>query len=123
MLARRLPPHPRVLHRQPRIFLTRAASLCRYSSNAGSTGNGQQQSPTPPEPLTNASSASPFGTASKYILASAVAAGLGYAYAASNRSSQAQSQSQTQPQSTEGQQYGSPQDYEKVGRECCDSHI
>lgn len=118
-LARRLPPHPRVLHRRPRISLaTNIASLCRYSNNAGSTENSQKQSPTHPEPLTNGSSASPFETASKYLFSSAVAAGLGYAYAASNQSSkpqsQPQSQSQTPSQSTKGPNYGSPQDYEKV---------
>lgn len=113
VLARRLPPHPRLLHPRPRF--PNIPRFCRYSTNTGSTENGQQQKPAQQEPLPNASSNS--GAVGKYLLASAVAGGLGYAYATFNRSSQSQSQleSQSQSQDLEGPKYGLPQDFKTVG--------
>lgn len=117
VLARRLPPHPRLLHPRPRF--PNISRFCRYSTNTGSTENGQQQKPAQQEPLPNASSNS--GAVGKYLLASAVAGGLGYAYATFNRSSQpqpqleSQSQSQSQLQDLEEPKYGSPQDFKTVG--------
>lgn len=107
-LLRGIPASPRV-HRQlrlpqPRISLSAAPSLA-YSSSSNNSNNHSRRDSASSGPSGNTSSS--FWTLGKVLLASTFAAGLGYGYAVSGRSSSLKGAA--------APQYGTTEDFRKVG--------